>query len=396
MSYYSECVYKCERCGNYAPSGWCKSCQINDLEKNSTIRMSGNEQIDNFIQKAQLEINNYNNIVEWIPYDQFNNIKELGKDELTTIYSAIWKNGPLQYDYNKCEYSRQQNNKVNLKSYNSKYYTYEFLSQVYVAYSTGNVREFGPNIYGISQNPHAESYIIVFPNGYHCDKCGKKFTVEKWCRSCQISDLEKKFTNWTSGNEKIDNLIQERQLRINFYTDFIVEWIPYDQFKNIEKVNFTDGIYSTIWKDGPLYYDNSKCSYLRKQNKTVNLKYLHNSQNIIDEFLNEIKTYSISKSFCGMSQKLDTKDYILVFLQNETCDKCGRQFTYENTKYCKPCQIDDSGKISTNRISGNKEIDNLIQEMQLNINNHGTVVEWIPYTQFNIIKELGKDKLITI
>ncbi|GBC11708.2 kinase-like domain-containing protein [Rhizophagus irregularis DAOM 181602=DAOM 197198] len=286
MSYYSECVYKCERC------------------------------------------------VEWIPYDQFNNIKELGKDELTTIYSAIWKNGPLQYDYNKCEYSRQQNNKVNLKSYNSKYYTYEFLSQVYVAYSTGNVREFGPNIYGISQNPHAESYIIVFPNGYHCDKC--------------------------------------------------------------EKVNFTDGIYSTIWKDGPLYYDNSKCSYLRKQNKTVNLKYLHNSQNIIDEFLNEIKTYSISKSFCGMSQKLDTKDYILVFLQNETCDKCGRQFTYENTKYCKPCQIDDSGKISTNRISGNKEIDNLIQEMQLNINNHGTVVEWIPYTQFNIIKELGKDKLITI
>jgi hypothetical protein len=27
-------------------------------------------------------------------------------------------------------------------------------------------------IYGISQNPHTKNYIIVFPDGFLCDKCG--------------------------------------------------------------------------------------------------------------------------------------------------------------------------------------------------------------------------------
>jgi hypothetical protein len=89
-----------------------------------------NETIDKLIQKMQLNIKNQNNIVEWIPYDQFNDIKELGKDKLTTTYSAIWKDGPLQYNYDVCEYSRQQNIKVNLKLYNSQHITNEFLNKV--------------------------------------------------------------------------------------------------------------------------------------------------------------------------------------------------------------------------------------------------------------------------
>jgi hypothetical protein len=88
-----------KRCGNYMPSGWCKLCQINNLKNNFTNWTSGNETIDNLIQEMQLNINNQNNIVEWILYDQFYDIKELGKDELTTTYLAIWKNGPLRHNY---------------------------------------------------------------------------------------------------------------------------------------------------------------------------------------------------------------------------------------------------------------------------------------------------------
>jgi hypothetical protein len=77
----------------------------------------------------QLEINHYIDIiVEWIPYDQFNDIKELGKDEFTTIHLAIWKDGPLYY-YN-YKYTRKQNKKVNLKLYNSQNITNEFLNEV--------------------------------------------------------------------------------------------------------------------------------------------------------------------------------------------------------------------------------------------------------------------------
>ncbi|RIA87077.1 hypothetical protein C1645_828283 [Glomus cerebriforme] len=37
-------------------------------------------------------------VFEWIPYDQFNDIKRLDEDVFSIIYSAIWKDGPLNYD----------------------------------------------------------------------------------------------------------------------------------------------------------------------------------------------------------------------------------------------------------------------------------------------------------
>ena len=46
-------------------------------------------------------------------------------------------------------------------------------------------------------------------------------------------------------------------------------------------------IYSAIWSDGPLYYNEKK--YGRKKNKKVSLKCLYNTQNIVNnEFLNEV------------------------------------------------------------------------------------------------------------
>ncbi|CAB5389310.1 unnamed protein product [Rhizophagus irregularis] len=69
--------------------------------------------------------------------------------------------------------------------------------------------------------------------------------------------------------------------------------------------------------DGPLHYEDE---YLRNRQKEVALKCLHNSKNISDEFLNEIKAYSIKEynktenilSVYGITQNPDTKDYIMV------------------------------------------------------------------------------------
>jgi len=128
----------------------------------------------------------------------------------------------------------------------------------------------------------------------NCNKCGERYTeVErKWCKPCQINNLKNNFTNWTSGNEKIDYFIQEMQLKINRYDDLVIEWISYNQFDNIKEIG-KDGfitIYSAIWKDGPLSYDKYKNIYkrnLKNQNLEVSLKYYH-SQNITDEFFNEV------------------------------------------------------------------------------------------------------------
>ena len=61
-------------------------------------------------------------MLEWIPYNQFNEIKETDKNGLITVYSAIWKNGPLhRKDWQNENYTRDSNKKVALKClYNSQ------------------------------------------------------------------------------------------------------------------------------------------------------------------------------------------------------------------------------------------------------------------------------------
>ena len=125
-------------------------------------------------------------------------------------------------------------------------------------------------------------------NENYCVKCNKR-CADKWCKQCQINCLRKNFTNWTSGNEKINNFIQERQLEINNLWDIVFEWIPYDQFNNIKKLDGDDFsvVYSVKWKDGPLCWNKYNKRYIREPDKEVILRRLNNSQNI-NEFLNEV------------------------------------------------------------------------------------------------------------
>ena len=126
-----------------------------------------------------------------------------------------------------------------------------------------------------------------------CKKCDKRYTYVNWhwCNPCQIDNLKGNFTNWTSGNEKIDELIQEMQLKINRWNDIVFEWIPYNQFSDIKEIGkggFAT-VYSAIWKDGPLTYDKNTETYVKSSlRRKVALKCLHNSQNITNEFLNEV------------------------------------------------------------------------------------------------------------
>ena len=115
-----------------------------------------------------------------------------------------------------------------------------------------------PKIYGISQDPESNDYIIVTQDIY------------------------------SSGNKEIDDFIQKMQSKRSSHNDIIFEWIPYNQFNNIEEIGkggFAK-VYSAIWHDGPLSYYNKESK--RKFNKKVALKCLHDSQNITDEFLNEV------------------------------------------------------------------------------------------------------------
>jgi hypothetical protein len=82
------------------------------------------------------------------------------------------------------------------------------------------------------------------------------------------------------------------QLKIDSFRNIIFEWIPFNQFINIKEIGrggLFAIVYSAIWKDGPLCYDDSKYEYSQNNwNKEVAIKCLYNSQNISSEFLNEV------------------------------------------------------------------------------------------------------------
>src|ERR1051325_244352 len=107
-----------------------------------------------------------------------------------------------------------------------------------------------------------------------CEKCDKRYTsgMHSWCKPCQINNFNK-FKNWTSGNEKIDNHIQEMQLERSSRYDTVFEWIPYNKLDNVREISKGDyaTVYSAIWKDGPLYYNENQKVYTRKSDKKVTL-----------------------------------------------------------------------------------------------------------------------------
>src|SRR4051812_26738851 len=108
---------------------------------------------------------------------------------------------------------------------------------------------------------------------FQCERCGNEYTnkIWAWCRQCQINSLK----NYTTicNNEKLNNFIQEMQLKIDAPLDIVFEWIPYDQFNDINEIN---GFTYAIWKDGRLKYDLLTKKYQRNQDMEVSLKYSHN------------------------------------------------------------------------------------------------------------------------
>uniref|UniRef100_U9T5F0 Protein kinase domain-containing protein n=1 Tax=Rhizophagus irregularis (strain DAOM 181602 / DAOM 197198 / MUCL 43194) TaxID=747089 RepID=U9T5F0_RHIID len=301
---------------------------------------SGNEKIDKFIQERQLNTNFYNDVVfEWIPYNQFNEIKETGKNGSITVYSAIWRNGPLYYN----KYTRDSNKEVALKCLHNLQNPVDFLINEATKYSTTNAKLLV--LYGISQNPDTNDYILVFSNenfGKDCIICDEIYTdiQYKWCKPCN-------FISWKSGDDKIDSLIQ---LKINERSDTRFEWIPFNQFNKIRKIGkgMFVSIYAAIWE-----YE-------------VTLLCYNDSQKLLDK----VEEFDSSCKIYGLSQNSDKKDYILA-LQKEYCmeygkkycKNCGVKFTQIRYLWCKPCT-----NIFTKWTVENEKIDDLIQEMKLRTN----------------------------
>jgi hypothetical protein len=149
----------------------------------------------------------------------------------------------------------------------------------------------------MSQYPDTKGYILVFSekyleklsypgvNDYYHENFGEEYEDDIYYDYYQIDNLKSSFaiTNWTSGNEQIDNIIQRVDNRLQ---DVKFEWVSYDQFTDIEET-LIRGFVTAMWKDGPLKFSKYQLIYTRNPNSKVALKIFYNSQTISNEFLNK-------------------------------------------------------------------------------------------------------------
>ncbi len=91
-----------EKCSDCNKLSWCKKCNAKRFQQNFSNWTSENEFIDKFIQTTQLNAKDCSDVLEWIPYNRLVNIS---KGEFSTVYKAIWLDGPIIW-YNERKWVR--------------------------------------------------------------------------------------------------------------------------------------------------------------------------------------------------------------------------------------------------------------------------------------------------
>ncbi|GES92812.1 kinase-like domain-containing protein [Rhizophagus clarus] len=154
-----------------------------------------------------------------------------------------------------------------------------------------------------------------------CENCNQKCLATSYCEFCVQNYLKTNFSNWTSGNSDIDDLIQKCQLG-TYVPNMIVEWIPYKNLKNIKYLTrggFAE-IYTADWIGGRYEkWDSKKQQLIRLEDYSVVLKELENVESASQSWFEEVKIHlDISNKYprivrCyGLTQNPSNGNYILV------------------------------------------------------------------------------------
>ncbi|CAG8512551.1 18896_t:CDS:2, partial [Racocetra fulgida] len=157
----------------------------------------------------------------------------------------------------------------------------------------------------LTENEKQKLY-FAFLSGHELDK--------------EEKNLKKLFGSWSSGNNDIDNFIQECQLSCAT-SERVVEWIPHSELVNIKYIcNGSFGeVYKATWNNGTIRnWNSNKGEFIRHEKQDVALKILvKRDKGFFSAFFKEVKNYAKIQSdnivpLYGVTQFPDTGYYAMV------------------------------------------------------------------------------------
>ncbi|EXX72054.1 Cmk2p [Rhizophagus irregularis DAOM 197198w] len=154
----------CENCKQECLATlYCEYCVRNYLKANFKNWISGNNDIDNLIQKCQLETPMPNQVVEWIPYNNLKNIKYLTKGGFSDIYTADWINGEYEkWNSKEQQLKRSETFTVILKVLEKvENANQSWFEEAKSHLTIGNKRTTVVTCYGLTQDLSSGNYMLV-------------------------------------------------------------------------------------------------------------------------------------------------------------------------------------------------------------------------------------------
>ncbi|RHZ46134.1 hypothetical protein Glove_633g8 [Diversispora epigaea] len=152
----------CPECNQEWNGWWCKPCNSKRLQNDFNNWTSGNDKIDKFIQDAQLNADVNWEAIEWIPYDRFKDVKQIGKGGFGTIHYARWIDGIREWDIENQHWKRWDG-EVALKKFDNFVNFNNVLNEMEIHFKThaGSYGSSSIRFYGITQDPETHSYMMV-------------------------------------------------------------------------------------------------------------------------------------------------------------------------------------------------------------------------------------------
>ncbi|GES72878.1 kinase-like domain-containing protein [Rhizophagus clarus] len=151
----------CSYCGQpFFEELWCKKCDPYKIIEGWT---SENPDVDKFI-KDTMYSRKYGTWLEWVPFDRFTDIKQIGEGGFSKVYSATWINGKANYifEYGNWKKLNPKPIKVALKRLNGSHeISIEYLNELKIHWNVYLEENFSLRFYGMTKDPITKEFMMI-------------------------------------------------------------------------------------------------------------------------------------------------------------------------------------------------------------------------------------------